>query len=119
MSDYYKEKALQATLNKIESHNKQTNFFIRNIWKVIGFGIFVSIWAPTQTAGHYISNRKTAIEVSGLSYHLLVLLTGVLYIAACFLAHFVWKKQDEKTLKKLLTKKNNLELELGIKNSSE
>ncbi len=105
MSDYYKEKALQATLNKIESHKAQSNFFIRNIWKVIGFGIFVSIWAPTERPEHYLSNRKSSLEVSDLSYYELVILTAVLYTAVCFLAHFIWKQQEKKAMRKLMTKK--------------
>ncbi|WP_203292505.1 hypothetical protein [Luteirhabdus pelagi] len=114
MSDYIKEKALQATLNKIESNRRQSNYFIRNIWKVIGFGIFVSIWAPTKAPDHLGFDRKSAVEVGELGYYELVVITALLYTLVCFIAHFVWKYQDKKALHKLLKRKLELEKELGI-----
>ncbi|WP_347373113.1 hypothetical protein [Aequorivita sp. Q41] len=114
MSDYHKQKALQATNNRIESNLKQSNFFIRNKWTVIGFGIFVSAWAPTQVPVSYGVRRKSAMELSNLSYNELVIVTAVLYTLTCVLGHFIWKWQDKQALNKLLKKKKELEAELGI-----
>lgn len=116
MSDNYKQKALQATKNKIVRIVDQSAFFIRNLWKVIGFGIFVSFWAPTKIPYSHGFKRKSAIEISDLSYYQLVILTAILYTVVCFIAHFIWRWQDKQALIKLLKKKVRLETELGINN---
>ena len=48
MVKHYKEKYLQATRYKIENVIEQQNFLVKNKWKVIGFGIFITVWAPTH-----------------------------------------------------------------------
>lgn len=48
MSKTHKEKHLQATLCKIENIKREQNFLLKHLWKVIGFGIFFSFWAPTR-----------------------------------------------------------------------
>ena len=118
MSRYHKEKALQATINKIDTLKKETNFFVKNVWKVAGFGIFVSFWAPIFKPSHGIYHRKSAIEVSDLSYPEIVIMTAFLYIIACILGHFIWKLQDKIKLQKLLERKKQLETELRTNNIS-
>lgn len=113
MSSYYKQKALQATINKINSIKNQSGFFVRNLWKVIGFGIIMSIWAPTQTPYAHGFKRKSAMEVSDLNYIELAILTAVLYTLVCFLGHFIWKGQDKRALRKLEKRKEQLESELN------
>ena len=113
MTDYYKRKALQATEYKIERTRNQRGFFVRNFWKVVGFGIFVSIWAPGQGIYHHGFKRKSAIEVSDLSYVELSIITAVGYTIVCILGHFIWKHQDQKRLERLIKKKEQLERELG------
>lgn len=117
MSNYYKQKALQATENKIESNLSQSGFFVRNLWKVIGFGVLMAIWAPIHTPeSDLLLERTSAMESSDLSYYELVISTAVFYTIVCFLGHLIWKWQDKKALNKLLKRKEELETELGIKN---
>lgn len=112
MSNYNKEKELQSIKNKIDSNIKQTGFLIRNIWKVIAFGIYVSFWAPTYRSTDSIGHaRKSAFEFSDLNYYQIVLITAILYTVAYFVSHFIWSWQDRKVLKKLLLKKEELEEE--------
>jgi len=47
MIRHYKEKHLQATKYKIENVIEQQNFLLKNKWKVIDFGMFIAVWAPT------------------------------------------------------------------------
>jgi len=114
MSRHYVEKALLATEYKIESNINQSGFFIRNFWLVLGFGIFVSAWAPTYRPNNMHHQSKSAMELSDFSYHEWVILTAILYTLACILAHFIWKWQDKKALNKLLNRKRELEMDLGI-----
>lgn len=111
MSVYYTEKALQATKNKIDRNIRQSRYFIRNLWQVIGFGILVSIWAPFNTD----SSGKSVLEVSELSYYEFMMATALVYTFFCFLAHFIWGNQDKKQLQQLLERKKQLEDQLGIK----
>jgi hypothetical protein len=110
MSDYFKRKALQATENKIVSNLRQSNYFGRNLRKVIGFGILVSFWAPTYSSGN---KGKMLYEDSHLSYFELVLSTAVVYTVFCLLGHFIWGFQDRRKHERLMKRKRQLEEELG------
>lgn len=105
---HYKRKALQATENKISSNIKQSNFFGRNLWQVIGFGILVSLWAPIYSG----SNGRTIMEEGNLTYFEAVLFTAVVYSVFCLLGHFIWGMQDKRKHKQLMLRKKQLEAEL-------
>ncbi len=115
MLRYYKEKELSAIKGKIKSTHKQSNYLLKNKWKVIGFGIIFSILVPNYSGGNSISGYKSVLVLSGLSYKQFGILTACLYFSTCILAHFIWKRQDEKRLKKLETRKKQLEEELVLK----
>ena len=111
MYHYYKRKALPATKNKIASNLNQSNYFGRNIWKVIGFGILVSLWAPT-----YSDNKgKTIMDEGNFSYFEAVLFTAVIYTVFCLLGHFIWGMQDRKKHERLMERKRQLKAELKDK----
>lgn len=54
------------------------------------------------------------MDVSGLEYKEMVLLTATLYTFVSFFAHFIWQKQDRKKLNRLEQRKLELENELGL-----
>lgn len=114
MNRYYKEKELSAVKGKIKTAKAHSGIIIRNIWKVIGFGIFVSLWAPTHNSGHYISGRRPVLERSDLSYWQIVALTAIVYSSFCILGHFVWRFQDKRKIRKLEKRRSYLEQELGL-----
>ncbi|WP_047247475.1 hypothetical protein [Maribacter thermophilus] len=114
MSRYYKEKELIVVRARIRSTIRNSGFFVKNLWKVIGFGIFFAIWAPTYVSVDQLGRSKSAMETSGLEYKELVILTAVLYTFFSFLAHFIWQKQDRKRLNRLEQRKRELENELGL-----
>ncbi|MCR8666527.1 hypothetical protein NO995_02460 [Aestuariibaculum sp. M13] len=116
MPHYYKEKELSAVNGKIETIIRESNFIQKNIWKVIGFGIIVSLWAPTYSNRHSLSRRKSALDISNLSYYELVLLTAIVFTVICVLTHYSIKYQDGKKLKQLHTRKLELEKELNMVN---
>jgi hypothetical protein len=111
MSHYFKRKALLATEYKIASNLRQSNYFGRNLWQVIGFGIIVSLYAPIHSSG---SNGKMLYEDSDLSYLELAVSTAVVYTVFCLLGHFIWGFQDRKKHERLMKRKKQLEEELGI-----
>ncbi|RXJ52842.1 hypothetical protein [Gelidibacter gilvus] len=104
----YKRKALLATEYKIENIRTQTGFFVRNIWKIIGFGIFISFWAPTHQTSAAGFKSKSALQINDYNYLDLVLMTAFGYTVCCFIGHYIWSWQDKKQLKKLIQKRNNL-----------
>lgn len=118
MSRHYKEKELDALNGKIESNIRQRGFFVRHLWKVIGFGLFVSIWAPTKGLNPHGFKQKSAIEASDFSYYELMAITAIGYTIICFLGHFIWKRQDKKALERLLKRKNELEQGLDMANKT-
>jgi hypothetical protein len=73
----------------------------------LGFGIFAAVWAPLQG-----SSGKSAVAVSNLSYYEMIAITAVCYTLTCFLAHNIWKWQDNKELKRLTERKIALENQL-------
>ncbi len=115
MSIHFKEKELKAIKGKIKTTKKQSGFFIKNIWKVVGFGIFFSFWAPTYTGEDYISGDRSVMNLAGMSYYELVILTASLYTGFSFLAHFIWNYQDKAKINRLEKRKKQLEKELSIK----
>lgn len=110
----YKRKALLATEYKIENIKNQVGYLVRNIWKVISFGIFISFWAPTYHTSVAGFRNKAALQVSDYSYLALVVMTAFGYTACCFIGHYIWNWQDKKQLKTLIQKKEQLEKELSV-----
>ena len=117
MEKHYKEKHLQATIYKIENVKREQNFLIKNIWKVIGFGIALSILAPVYSPrSNYppYTKRESLINTSQYSHFEIVLGTAILYLICCLIYHFVIAKiQDHFKLKKLNTLKSKLEKEIA------
>ena len=115
MSDYYKEKHLQATKNKIERVKSQQNFLGKHLWKVILGGVLFSFWAPHYTSHDPFSDRESLFEKGEYSFLELVLLCATVYTVFCLLYHFSSKYQDKKKLKELISLKEQLESELNKK----
>ncbi len=114
MSLYYKEKELSALEGKIKTTIEDSGFFVKNLWKVIGFGLLFSLWAPMYSGGDELRETRSALEVSELNYFELVILSAIVYSFFCFLAHVTWKFQDEKKLKRLRKRKYELEKEIKL-----
>ena len=90
------------------------NFFVKNIWKVIGFGIVFTIWAPSYRGGHYLStNRRTIGELSEMSNLQISITAASVYTVFCILGHVVWNYQDKRKLSKLQKRKAALEKEIA------
>ncbi|MEO8773729.1 MAG: hypothetical protein ABI371_05300 [Gelidibacter sp.] len=111
-----KQRALLATEYKIERIKNQSGFLVKNLWKVIGFGVFISFWAPTYRSGPFAFKNESALQASDYSYLFLVGLTALGYTVVCFLGSFIWKWQDDQQLKILIKKKEQLEKELSSEN---
>ncbi len=112
MSLYYKEKELSALEGKIKTTIEESGFFVKNFWKVIGFGLLFSFWAPTYSGSDELRETSSVMDLSELGYFELVIFTALVYIGFCFLAHFTWKFQDKKKLKRLRKRKRELEREI-------
>lgn len=108
MNEYRKRKLLKATKYKIKRIHSESGFFIKNIWKVIIFGIGFSFWTPFYRGDH----EKSILEKEEYTYIELVLFSASVYVCFCLLGHFVWGIQDKRSLKKLIKKKEILEIEL-------
>jgi len=108
MSKHYKEKALLATTYKIQSLKEQSNFFKKNLNKVIILGVAFSFCAPFYSG----ENGKTVKELSEVTYTDSVLLTAAVVFALCLIAHVSWTIQDKLRLKRLLKRKKELEDEI-------
>lgn len=107
------QKALLATEYKIESLKDQSGFFVRNLWKVIGFGIFISFWAPSFRSGSNAFRNQSALQVSDYGYFTLVIFTAIGYGLICFIIALAWRWQDKKQLEALMKKKAQLEIALS------
>ena len=112
MSRHYKEKELRSIQGKIKTTKKESGFFIKNIWKVVGFGIFL---APTYSSEDYLSGHRSVMNSAAMDYYGLVILTASIYTLFSFLAHFIWQYQDKIKINRLEKRKNQLEKELSIK----
>ena len=111
-----KQRALLATEYKIERIKNPSGFLGKNLWKVIGLGIFIAFWAPTFSNGPFAFRNKLALLVSNYSYLYLIISTAIGYTFFCFLASLIWKWQDKKQLETLIKKKEVLEKELSSEN---
>ena len=115
MEKHYKEKHLQATIYKIENVKREQNFLLQHIWKVIGFGILFSIWAPTYMPENAFRQKSESLinRNTEYSYIRLVLISAIVFVVLCLLYHFSAKYQDNRKLKKLNTLKSKLEKEIA------
>lgn len=103
MQKHYKEKALLATIYKIERLKSESGFFRKNWIPTMLFGIGASLLGPMYSSRSYYHNSgETALEKSGMPYWELVLSFGVFYFLAVGTAHVVWTFQEKSRMKKLL-----------------
>ena len=113
MFRHYKEKALQATQNKIERLKRESRFFTRNKWKTIGFGALLSILGPSYNSEpDVLGKSRNALETSGMTYLELSISIAVFYSLVITIAHFVWKRQENKKLRFLEEREKQLQEEL-------
>lgn len=114
------EKNLYITELKIKKIINGSNFFRRNLLKVIGVGLLFSIWAPSYV-GEF--KEKSIMDRGDYSYFELVLFALIIYSTFCVLAHFSWKYNDKKALQKLKKKKSDIKQQLDwygiVKDSKE
>ncbi|WP_435138258.1 hypothetical protein [Formosa sp. A9] len=103
MNRYFKEKELSAIRGKIQRNLEQSNPVIRHKWTIIAIGIFVSFYVPVrrETLHH-------SIKVPDLPYYQTVILTVFIYTLMVTIGHFVWNYQDEKRLKQLQKREQEL-----------
>ena len=117
MQIHYKEKALLANQYKLERAEKSKNWIGRNKWKVALFGLFMSIIGPVyrhEPDGLHRKKSVSAAEISDLDYMGTAILFGVFYALVMFIAYWVWKYQDEKSIKDLKKQRSVLLVELDL-----
>jgi len=106
MTKYYKEKALLATENKIDSIKRDADFFKRNLNRFIVFGTLASFVAP-----NYGKDKPLYAELN-VSYYDLVVFFVIVFASICFISYIIWKVQDRTRMRKLLKRKKELEEEI-------
>ncbi len=106
MTKHYKEKALLATENKIDSIKRDADFFKRNLNRFIVFGTLASFVAP-----NYGKDKPLYAELN-VSYYDLVVLFVIVFASICFISYIIWKVQDRTRMRKLLKRKKELEEEI-------
>ena len=112
-SNHYKEKALQATQNKIDRLKREADFFTRNKWKTIGFGALISILGPSYNSEpDVLGKSRNTLETSGMTYLELSISIAIFYTLAITIAHFAWKRQENKRLQFLEERKKGLQKDL-------
>lgn len=108
MLKHYKEKALLATKNKIESLKNESGYFRKNYINISLCAILFALWAPTYSD----SQGKTIMQRLELSYWYTVIAVSIFFLIFCLLGHFVWTFQEKNKMKELKQKKVELEEEL-------
>ncbi|MDC7997983.1 hypothetical protein [Gilvibacter sediminis] len=115
ISKEVKEKAILSTQYKIDKLKRETGIFKRNKWKTIGFGVLISILGPLYNSeSDPLGRSRNALEVSETSHLKLTIITAIFYFVFVVIAHYVWKKNDERRLNALEKKKAQLELEMEL-----
>ncbi|MEQ6125155.1 hypothetical protein AAON49_13185 [Pseudotenacibaculum sp. MALMAid0570] len=111
MDSYYLEKRLRYLNGKIKRLEKNSNFFGKNIIKVILFGIGFSFLAPRyyQHDSYTGYTSDTIQERMDGNYWNAVLLCAGVYISLSLLGHFIWGIQDRRKMKKLIERKRKIE----------
>lgn len=108
MSKYYKEKHLRATLYKIEAIKEESSFVFKHFWRLVAFGIIISLRTPYDISKYF----KNSLKDREHYYIELVLIFAVTYILFVLVFHFSSKYQNNHQLKKLLKLKDKLEREI-------
>lgn len=103
-----------STLRKIEDVEHHSNFVVKNLWKVVGFGVMLSLAVPAQGLGDYELKGPSILSMMDTEYWEAVFGIAILYIGCFIVFHFGWKLQDSLYLKELNEKKDQLIKELGI-----
>ena len=111
---YYKKKALLATLRHIERRKNQMDYFRRNIYQTVGLGALLSLSIPGQGLGNFEFKGPSILEIMNMSYWELAFSIAFFYGMGCIIGHFVWKWQDILYLKELQERKDQLMRELGF-----
>jgi len=108
MSGFNLEKQLRHVNMKIRKLEKNSNFFGRNIVKVVLFGVGFSFLAPRYSGNSddYMNHdRDSILEQMDGNYWNAVLLCAGVYVSLALLGHFVWGIQDRRKMKRLLVRK--------------
>lgn len=115
MSSFTLDKQLRHVNMKIKKLKKNSNFFGRNILKVILFGIGFSFIAPLYDGNdeHYTGRKRDSIleRMDGDYWNAVLLCAGV-YLTLCLLGHFIWGIQDRQKMKHLVQRKEKIEEKL-------
>lgn len=108
---YTLQKRLKIVNLKLKRLERNSNFFKKNIFKVVLFGIVVCLIGPYYSVSDdlHITKRKSVLEQMDDNYLNSVLLFVGVYTSLCLLGHIVWNFQDKKTMNKLLKEKKSIE----------
>lgn len=113
MPNNSKKKALLAIQYKIDKLKKESDFFTRNKWKIIGFGALITITGPSYNSEpDHLGRSRNALELSGMTYFELSISIAIFYSLAVIIAHYVWKKQENRKLRFLESKKRQIQAQL-------
>jgi flagellar biosynthesis protein FlhB len=108
---YTLQKRLKVINLKIKKLHKNSNFFKRNLLKVILFGIGFCLIGPFYSRYDElnISKRESVLEQMDGNYLYAVFLFAAIYISFSILGHITMGIQDRRSLKKLLHEKQHVE----------
>lgn len=99
----YQENRINVYSVRIKKLEEKVPLLKKQPFKVLAFGIFVSITGPNYTGAHdYMDpDRESIVERANMSYISLVICFFVAYVFFCLLGHVVFTYQDKRKLKKL------------------
>ncbi len=104
---FFREKELEVVQRKIAVNLQERHYFIRNKWKVLMVGLFVSLISPFYRTG-YNGSGNSGLELSGLPYYQLVIYIFTGYCSVAIIAHFIFAWQDKRAYKRLKKREQEL-----------
>ncbi|MAN26492.1 MAG: hypothetical protein CMH15_00830 [Mesonia sp.] len=104
---FFREKELEAVQRKIAVNLQERHYFIRNKWKVLVIGLFVSLTSPFYHTG-YKGSGTSALALSDLPYYQLVICIFIGYCSVAIIAHFIFAWQDQRAYKRLKNREQEL-----------
>ena len=111
---YLKKRVLLSILRRIERVNTEKNFIARNIKKIVGLGVLLSLAFPAQGLGTNDFKGTSILVSMGLSYWELAFCIAFLFTCCCVVGHLGWKLENTLYLKELNAEKAKLMRELGM-----
>ncbi|MGJ8592268.1 MAG: hypothetical protein ACSHXF_06955 [Aquaticitalea sp.] len=103
-----------STLRKIEDVHLHKGYVIKNLWKIVIFGVMISLAVPAQGLGDFELKGPSILKIMKADYWEAAFVIAILYTMCFIVFHIGWKWEDSQYLKELYEKKHRLIKELGI-----